>query len=380
MINMSILIACAVFQNPAPTIQWGGANSGVNQIRIQLVTDAKMLKEIWQLTHGDSTDGLPQVNFDRCRLVLAYRGRETGVQRVAATGVDHSGLEIVLTIDASYSRESRAQATQETTAWGLFMIPLTPERVRVRRNASEDPSGEPQWETVAVLEPDDRRSREREASRGPEPGSSPEMLRAYKEHLEANRRPFTMKLQRPPSYFVSHDYDERWVRAIRSGIDVTRDYLGNYGPVQVYIVGQENEELSDPAHRNEIAEAFCNTHNAGSDRPVEDCLADEGNEMARKAVEGALRSVHDGGLRFGPAGRGVGVHQCAHHGWRGDDAGSGYPRVRPCVPEVVRVHADLDDGRGGGAAGRSSGCKARMGRVRAGHGVVCTASGGGGRS
>ena len=282
-----ILLACVLSQSSAPAIQWGGAHSGVERIRIQLVTDAEMLEDAWRLTHDDSIDGLPQVNFDRCRLVLACRGRETGVQRVAATGVDHSGLETVLTIDASYSRESREQATQETTAWGLFMIPLTPERVRVRRNASEDPRGEPQWETVAVLEPDDRRSREQEASRAPKPGSSPEMLIAYKEHLEANRRPFTMKLQRPPSYFVSHDYDERWVRAIRSGIDVTRDYLGNYGPVQVYIVGQENEELADPAHRNEIAEAFCSIHNAGSDRPIEDCLADDGGEMARKAVEGA---------------------------------------------------------------------------------------------
>ena len=165
-----VLIACVLSQSSAPAIQWGGAHSGVERVRIQLVTDAEMLEDAWRLTHGNSIDGLPEVNFGRCRLVLACRGRETGVQRVAATGVDHSGLEIVLTIDASYSRESREQATQETTAWGLFMIPLTPERVRVRRNASEDSGGEPQWDTVAVLEPDDRRSRERVASRGPEPG------------------------------------------------------------------------------------------------------------------------------------------------------------------------------------------------------------------
>ena len=105
-----ILLACVLSQSSAPAIQWGGAHSGVERIRIQLVTDAEMLEDAWRLTHDDSIDGLPQVNFDRCRLVLACRGRETGVQRVAATGVDHSGLETVLTIDATYFRESREQA------------------------------------------------------------------------------------------------------------------------------------------------------------------------------------------------------------------------------------------------------------------------------
>ena len=116
MINMSILIACAVFQNPAPTIQWGGANSGVNQTRIQLVTDAKMLKEIWQLTHGDSTDGLPQVNFDRCRLVLACRGRETDMHRVIATEIDQTQQETILTINVDPARLVEGKPSEETTA------------------------------------------------------------------------------------------------------------------------------------------------------------------------------------------------------------------------------------------------------------------------
>jgi hypothetical protein len=304
MIIMSILFACAVFQNPAPTIQWGGANSGVNQIRIQLVTDAKMLKEVWKLTHGNSTDGLPQVNFDRCRVVLACRGRETDVQRVIATEINHTQQETMLTIDADPSSHAEGMPSEETTAWGLFIIPMMPELVRVRIDASKNRNGEPQWETIAVLgqnenrrerggqrpgqqdRPEDRRSREPGQRSIAMPDLSPEMSQEFDDHLERMRRPFTKKLSQPPRYFISHGYDERWSRAIKLGIDVTRDYLGNHGPVQVYIVGQEDDELSDPAHRDAIAAAFCNVHIAGSDQLMEDCLSRDGHEMAQKAIDG----------------------------------------------------------------------------------------------
>ncbi|MFB0986509.1 MAG: hypothetical protein QMB94_09430, partial [Phycisphaerales bacterium] len=68
------------------------------------------------------------------------------------------------------------------------------------------------------------------------------------------------------------------------------DYLGNYGPVQVYIIGQEDDELSDSVHRDDIAERFCRIHNAGSDRPFEDCLSSDGQEMAQKAVDGVTEA------------------------------------------------------------------------------------------
>jgi hypothetical protein len=279
MIMNSIVLACVLLQSPAPAIQWGGANSGVTQTRIELVTDAKMLEEVWRLTHGGSTNDMPQVNFDRCRLVLACRGRETGVQRVTATQIDQTKQEIILTINARSTSRINGKLSEETTAWGLFMVPKAPERVRVRRNASEDHNGEPRWETIAVLgQGGERRSRD--------PELSPEMQRDFEAHLERIRRPWTKKLAQPPRYFISHGYDERWTAAIKLGIDVARDYLGNYGPVQVYVVGQEDDELSDPAHQDAIAAAFCKVHNAGSDRPMEDCLTSDGQEMAQKAVDG----------------------------------------------------------------------------------------------
>jgi hypothetical protein len=291
MFMISIVLACALLQSSPPTIQWGGEDSGVTQTRIQLVTDAKMLEAAWRLTHGGSADGLPLVNFDRCRLVLACRGREMNVPRVTATGIDRTDMEVVLTLNAGATEREEAERSEETTAWGLFVIPRTPERVRVRINVAEDRRGEPRWETIAVLMPgDEGRSRGPGGNVGLEPGHSPEMRQEFEAHLARLRRPWTTKLAEPPRYFVSHDYDKRWSAAIKSGIDVARDYLGNYGPVQVYIVGQEDDELSDSVHRDDIAESFCRIHNAGSDRPFEDCLSSDGQEMAQKAVDGVTEA------------------------------------------------------------------------------------------
>ena len=50
------------------------------------------------------------------------------------------------------------------------------------------------------------------------------------------------------------------------------DYLGNYGPLQVYILGEEDDELADPAHQEAIAQVYCGIHNEGSEQPFEDCL------------------------------------------------------------------------------------------------------------
>ncbi|MBG80422.1 MAG: hypothetical protein CMJ39_06920 [Phycisphaerae bacterium] len=110
------------------------------------------------------------------------------------------------------------------------------------------------------------------------------------EHLERIRAPWTSKLDAPPNYFISHGYDPRWSDDVKAGIEVTRDYLGNYGPLQIYILGQEEDELEDPEHQDEIARVYCDIHNAGSDRPMEDCLSGEGRELAQKALDGATEA------------------------------------------------------------------------------------------
>ena len=106
------------------------------------------------------------------------------------------------------------------------------------------------------------------------------------EELERLRGAWTRKVTEEPRYFINDGYGEQAMESVRSGIDVTRDYLGNYGPTQVFIVGQQADELDEPQSVEEIARAFCEVHTANSDRPIEDCISHEGMELASKARDG----------------------------------------------------------------------------------------------
>ena len=110
------------------------------------------------------------------------------------------------------------------------------------------------------------------------------------QHFAENRKAWTRPLTEPPAYFVSHGYDAKWADAMTEGIDAARDYLGNYGPLQVYVLGQEHDELSDPEHREQIARVYCGIHNQGSEQPFEDCLEFDGRVLAQKAVEGSTEA------------------------------------------------------------------------------------------
>lgn len=564
----TLLFALSCCTTP-PIVQWGGPHCDSEQTHLELITDTASLTEAWNRTHGGSSAGQPFVDFQQCRLVLTLRGRATGVQRVRATDIEVADQELRLTIDAGSGAIDEGQASEETTAWGLFVVPLQPESVRVGYEERPENGGEAEWMTITVLGPnathsgsgrpqanraDDRRgprvdfepdlsllqprrstdrdqdikgsphaalyhrdnkqllfigaahSRDIEkspthrmvraamegfhpqvviveglnTSEGTQPerfltsvrrriktgqlGESPyaailgddlgaiviggepdprattdivreagfsdddligflvarnlttparpgpgasnednrirralstlkqrfdvdssmdtdgfkawyldrvgeafdprrvkrevspqlvddpsilrqiailamkareynlvelearmleehdrvmvvygsghlrwerpllkkmlgdpvlvtndltaEMFDPMNEHLEKLRQPWTRELQTAPDIFISHGYDPKWPDAMKAGIDVARDYLGNYGPLQVYIIGQEDDELSDPAHVEEIAQAYCLIHNAGSERPIEDCLAEDGRVIAQKAVDG----------------------------------------------------------------------------------------------
>ena len=275
MYMMSILLALVCMHSPAPPTQWGGPHSGITQTRIELLTDQEAFAKVWATIHDGSLAELPEVDFSRTQLVLACRGREPGVPRVTGVQIETTKKETILSIEANEQRPRGEPALGVTTAWGIILVPKDSKRIRVRYNANGNPNGKPEWETIAVLDPrDSNRSGPR---RGPEHYSQAE--------LERMRRPWTKELAEPPRYFISHGYNPKWSDAITKGIDVAREYLGNYGPVQIYIVGQEDDELSDPQHREAIAQAFCSVHNQGSDRPLEHCLATDGAEMAQKAVD-----------------------------------------------------------------------------------------------
>lgn len=563
----SILLLLSCLATP-PTAQWGGAHSGVEETRLDLITDSKGLAEAWKLVHDGSNAGRPDVDFEQHRVVLACRGRAAGVRRILGTDVEVDDGLIRLTVDAG-GDDDPGRIPGETTAWGLFVVPRTPESVHVGYLEYAPDGEESEWMTIAVLGPDapratpgrttrdhagrgrtggpkfvpdlsllqPRRSSDRDpdvngsphaalfhrdgrqllfigsrhqrdiendpthrmvraaiegfmpqaviiegvpTSEGPQPermlasarrrietgqlgesgyaavlgdrrgaiviGGEPDprattdivreagfsdddllgflvcrnvnarasnwtkgeeqrgitraiamlkrrfnvdsdmdaagfrtwyeesigepfdprrirqevspqlvddptnlrqmailsmiarehnlvelearlleehdrvlvvygsghlrwerrllekmlgepvmvtdtltvdMFDDMNEHLEQNRRPWTRALDARPDYFVSHGYDRRWSDAMTAGIDAARDYLGNYGPLQVYIIGQETDELADEAHRNEIATTYCDVHNAGSRRPMSECLDGDGRDLVEKAITGA---------------------------------------------------------------------------------------------
>ena len=52
-----------------------------------------------------------------------------------------------------------------------------------------------------------------------------------------------VRTEAEPQYVRNENYPMKLFRVLKKGIDTTRDYLGNYGPLCVYIIGQEQDEL-----------------------------------------------------------------------------------------------------------------------------------------
>ncbi|MBV58187.1 MAG: hypothetical protein CMO58_00965, partial [Verrucomicrobiales bacterium] len=93
-----------------------------------------------------------------------------------------------------------------------------------------------------------------------------------------------------PEYVLNENYPEKWFRVLRKGIDTTREYLGNYGPLCVYIIGQEKDELKSDAVADRIIEAYCrNRHGEAEDR-VQDCLRRKGGSLVERARDGSTEA------------------------------------------------------------------------------------------
>ncbi len=559
---LSLALAPAFLQDPAPTVQWGGAHSGVERPGVELIEDTQALASAWRRTHEGSEAGRPEVNFDRSRLVLVFKGADQDIFSVSATELDRSDRGLVLSLDARGSQSSGDAQPERTTAWGLFLLPHTPGPILVRENVSPSLGGEPVWRSMATLggpppsseselKPDlsllqPRRADDRDedvegtpyvamfnrggksllflgarherdienapthafvreamdrfrpqvaiieglsTSEGPQPerfmeaarkrvasGMAPEsmytavladdlgavviggepdaeatprvireagysdedllgflltrrvasivqggrmdgefgdqadrhlrqlkarnniksdfngqaflkwyedavgqpfnprrakqevspsavdeptslrkmavlvmkarehnlaklearMLREHdrvlvvygsghlrweramlekmlgppefvtselpgdeegehhdedgEDHGARHKQPWTREVADPPRYFVSAGYAERWPRMLQEGINTTRDYLGNFGPTHVFLLGQEGGELAAKVDQSSIAQAFCEVHNAGSGRPMADCLERDGADLVRKALAGEVEA------------------------------------------------------------------------------------------
>ena len=97
-------------------------------------------------------------------------------------------------------------------------------------------------------------------------------------------------IKEPPTYVRNENYDKKWFQTVKSGIDKTRDYLGNYGPVQVYVIGQQKDELADPQAGQAVIEAFCRRRSGGSKQRASDCLKRSGATLLERAREGSTEA------------------------------------------------------------------------------------------
>lgn len=94
----------------------------------------------------------------------------------------------------------------------------------------------------------------------------------------------------PPTYVRNENYDRKWFDTIKTGIDKTRDYLGNYGPVQVYIIGQKTNELEDPQVAQAIVEAFCRRRQSNHGEGLSDCLKRSGASLIERGKNGSTEA------------------------------------------------------------------------------------------
>ncbi|MDP7050370.1 MAG: hypothetical protein QF600_00445 [Verrucomicrobiota bacterium] len=107
----------------------------------------------------------------------------------------------------------------------------------------------------------------------------------------ANKKDQRMVLTRSgPDYVRNENYPEKWFRVLREGIDMTRAYLGNYGPLCVYIIGQEKDELKSTDVAKNVINAYCrNRHGEAKDR-VSDCLKHNGASLIKRARDGSTEA------------------------------------------------------------------------------------------
>ena len=93
-----------------------------------------------------------------------------------------------------------------------------------------------------------------------------------------------------PEYVRNKNYSDKWFRVLRKGIDTTREYLGNYGPLCVYIIGQEQDELNSDEVAKKIIDAYCRNRHGEVQERVQDCLKRKGASLVERARDGSTEA------------------------------------------------------------------------------------------
>jgi len=94
----------------------------------------------------------------------------------------------------------------------------------------------------------------------------------------------------PPTYVHNKNYNQKCFHAIKKGIDRTGDYLGNYGSVQVYLIGQETDELKDPAITRAVIKSYCRRRNLDHPECISSCLEGKGASLIERARKGSTEA------------------------------------------------------------------------------------------
>ena len=94
------------------------------------------------------------------------------------------------------------------------------------------------------------------------------------------------RVEEPPVYVRNEEDHSKWPQIVREGVDAARDYFGNYGPVQVYILGHEEDALNSDAFHKQIVERYCQCRHPDSIDDRAGCASGSGAELLRKALSG----------------------------------------------------------------------------------------------
>ena len=94
------------------------------------------------------------------------------------------------------------------------------------------------------------------------------------------------RINTTPVYIRNTNYDKKWYEVLKTGINTTRKYLGNYGPTFVYIIGHTDNELNDKQQAQRIIDAYCANRSEGDPKRNEHCRKEKGADLIQRAIAG----------------------------------------------------------------------------------------------
>ncbi len=99
----------------------------------------------------------------------------------------------------------------------------------------------------------------------------------------SSERKLLSRVVQEPQYVRNEGYDSKWYKMIKRGIDESRAYFGNVGPVYVYVIGHQTNELDDDKVRQEIIDAFCERRHSQTMGQIDDCKHGAGADLVNDA-------------------------------------------------------------------------------------------------